>query len=370
MPIYEEAPEDTFDPEADVEDGGWREVSRTAGKDGGPDVFSVEAGEATLVGQFPARKRRDALKKLLGIAEADAGSPYKLRRTVPWAHPEFPWLKCVGASFDTTVHAPNDRGDGKFWPRKAALDPARYPRYTTDYRLCTATLKFAPVPWTVFTDAELESEGGGREYNRYTAVFDGVDPVLELLMADTAPFMKFVEGPGAAVDDAVFGGTLAEFLRQADFMMIWRQVPEEYLMADTGYLPARLMHHMGTVNEESFFGCPAGTLRMNPPRLKRYQQQVWTEDAYGSWCYDVWLSFRYTDPPLGPVAVSPETYSVVSPRRRGHRVFPYGRTGTFWAAERADTTNGAARDYLPMTDFGDLFEHVSDPAFPIPRNPP
>ena len=48
MPIYEEAPENTFDPDADVEDGGWREVSRTAGKDGGP-VETVTRVTRTVV---------------------------------------------------------------------------------------------------------------------------------------------------------------------------------------------------------------------------------------------------------------------------------------------------------------------------------
>lgn len=356
-PFYTEASSDVFT-EAD-----WQEFldQNSLTQPGGGWSFTRKDGTARLQGTIPANKTRSAIQFFNGLAWADVGSPYQLHRTVPPRHPKFPWMRpdrIDGVGYNpmgTNYTAPD--GTTSIRPKKTGLIPSeplsRYLHYTQEL----VTVHFAPHNYGFFTDAQMD---GRVEYFRNCEVFTEITPTLELLLADTAKYIKFLEGvdeTGASLVNTQFPGQVAERLEKIDMVMGWYDVPWHYVA--NPFVPNKIKDRIGTVNENDPWlgpgGFPKGTLLLDGVRVRKSQQQAWipTDSSPATlflpFTVDLFFCFKFFDPPRGTGSAT--TF-------RGWNLFPWARSGKWWSAAR---NGNAATPYIRFTDFDKLFEHVLKP---------
>ena len=219
------------------------------------------------------------------------------------------------------------------------------------------------------------------EYKRYCS-FD-TDPSMESLQADGSSQLMFAEHntpittpPSIAADDPfgkAFPAPIAELMGKTALTITWLQVPHNYLSTDpdillldkwlgkyssgntpNNYSEWKFPPRLGTVNSDFFLGYYPGTLLLRAVKAVPILFPVTTADPYDlatGWnLMGVWEHF---DPLKGT------TYGPASPYR-GHRIFPYARTGYWYYATRDGTVTG--REMLPLTDHWKVFQNVNDPS--------
>jgi hypothetical protein len=343
-----EAPADLFT----ISD--WQELMDQADP-AGPDVLSLASGEATLVGQIPANKARTALSFFLGYSYADNTFPFKLHRVQPARHPMWPWLYVTSAQF----HRHNPAGSALNVNNQAsvpAIDPYKITK-TGRYQKIWVQLHFEPLPYVTFDDNDpifLGPQYSGAEWARNCDIYKESSPNLETLNATVGRYLKFFEGPpGLAVPPKDFPGTINEYKISTNLVVSWKNVPEDYVF-DTFLYATKIVPRIGTVNRNTFFGCPPGTLLLLPPKYSKYVQPIRTNFGFNQFGYDVDFNFGLFDPKPG----------VAVPYFRGWQLMP-------WVENATPGTNGGVSwlgvkrpdgsAYLPNSEFADLFKHWSAP---------
>lgn len=316
----------------------------------------------THIFDLPFNKKYDCRRKCLGYAYPDTGSPWALHRVNPIPHPEERHLFC--ASIDIAGWNPEgvDQGLGAFKGGYPApyLDPPPtagtilFPRVST-YSRARATAKFRPHPYPFVSDADMVA-GGLQEYYRNAAIFESCDPVLDVLLADTVPFLQWAEGEagGPNAGDLIPSQT-PEYIQRATFVMVWYHVPYDFIA--NPFLPSKIMACVGHVNEEDdWLGVfPTGTLRLEAPRFRKaLQAHIRVNPALPlankAFVYDVVLPFTWIDPT--------PALGVGSSEFRGWNLFPFGPNGKYYSVERTGTT-GSSLPYFPFAAFDDMFTHIS-----------
>lgn len=344
--FYPEPSQTTFLPATD-----WEE-DYASDQPGGGDSFSRDSGEAILVGSIPFNKRRSARNVILGYAYADTGSPWALHRAIPWRHPTYPEMRASEVHF----RGYNPLGVGtnpNNKPYYAAAVPTEDLTRQMNYSRAHATVRFKPHPYLFLTDTQL---AGAAEYNRNAAVFDTLDPSLELLLADTEPFLKFAEGPQSGID---FPGAIPEYIAKCLFVLAWFDVPYEFVAAP--YIPSKIMQCIGYTNSVDDWlnggisgrGFPKGTLLLEAPRIRKKQQPIWTINDQAPFMVDIFFPFKYFDPT--------PALGVGSSLFRGWNLFPFARTGNYYSVVRKDT---ASTPFLGFKNFDAMFTHVLGPVTP------
>lgn len=325
--------------------------------------WARDDASVTLIGDVPAAKKYDARRKMLGYAYADAATPWAMHRVNPLPHNEERMLRCVIAD----IAGYNPYGAVQPDATTKAGYPAPYltpsplpgtillPRIST-YTRAKCTLKFKPHAYPFIEDADMVS-GGLSEVYRNTAFFDSCDPLLELLLTDTqAPFLEWAEtAAGGPTVGAKITAQMPEYVQKASFVAVWYGVPQDYIIDSTvtSYIPSKIMAGMGKVNDATWYGFPAGTLRLEAPRFRKSVQAVIRLDPTAAtyripFSFDVSLPFTY---------LNPDT-SLTSPLYHGWNVFPYGPDGKWYSIRRTGSAHGP---YFPSYDFNKLFDHVQKP---------
>ena len=356
---WEPVPSDEiWDPLANS--GDWTEVASEGGPEPGGS-WARDDASVTYVGDIPFAKRYDARRKMVGYAYADTAYPYQLHRVNPIPHPDERQLRCVSVdiggynpegveqpdlSFKSGYPAPYITGV----PAGTIL----FPRSPT-YSRARCTLRFRPHAYPFLTDAAMVA-GSLPEVFRNTAFFDSCDPVLDLLVTDGDPFLEWAETAtdGPTVGDKITSQT-PEYIQRANFVAIWYHVPIEFIIDPSSYLPAKIMAGVGLVNDSTWYGFPAGTLRLEAPRFRKVTQAAIRIDpslaSAPPYVYDVVLPFSWVDP----------TPAAATPLFRGWNLFPFSSTGKFFSLRRSGSSPGTPLPYFAGYDFNKLFEHVSAP---------
>jgi hypothetical protein len=334
---------------------------------GGGGSWSRDDASITLVGHVPWKKRYDARRKCLGYAWADTATPWELHRVNPIPHPDERQLRCV--SCDIVGFNPDgvDQGSGNtgFGVAAPYLDPAppagtillpHSPTYTRGH----ATLKFRPHPYTFLSDAEMTSLAAPPyptrlpEFYRNTAVFETCDPVLDVLLADTQPFLEWAEGEaGGPTSGQAIPSQTPEYIQRATLVMAWFHVPLDFIA--NPYLPSKIMSCVGATNDEANWlqVFPKGSMRLEAPRFRKYTQpHIRTDPAQpltNTYVVDVFLPFTWIDPTPG----------LGSPVFRGWNLFPFGPNGKYYSVKRTNS-GGTPLPYFPFKKFDAMFTHVGD----------
>ena len=320
---------------------------------GGGASFSRDDGEATLVGTIPYEKIRSARNQILGYAWADDSTPWALHRVPPWRHPIFPEQRASDVHFQG------------YNPEGVATNPHREPRLDaavpTDtlsrfvrYSRAVTTIRFKPYPYLFLTDTQL---AGAAEYNRNTAIFDTLDPVLELLLAESQPFLSWID-VGAPPGD--LNAPVPEYIAKCLFVIATFDVPWEFIA--NPFIPSKIMACIGKANGTDDWlnggvpgnGFPKGTLLLEAPRVKQKLQPIWTINDRSPKLVDLYFPFKYVSP----------TPAATSPTYRGWNLFPFSRTGKFWSVGRKDSTDVPKAPYIPFANFDAMWTHVNSPVAP------
>lgn len=356
------APTDIWDPLANQTPAGggdWVEEASPR-EPGGGEMWARDDASVTLVGHIPYKKAYDARRKILGYAYADTGSPWALHRVNPLPHPRERHLSAVTCDIigiNPWAVAQPDASTAAGYPAPY-LDPAPaagtilLPRIST-YSRALCTIKFKPHPYPFVTDATMVSNGWNESY-RNCAIFDSIDPVLEVLLTQSDPFLVWADAAssGAPAVGQTINAQLPEYIQKATYVAIWYHVPYEFVISSsTGFQPTKLMDGVGHVNSATWNGFPAGTIRFEAPRFRKAVQAVIRTDPtvyYVPYVYDIVLPFTWVDPTPAPILGGG------SPTYRGWNMLPFSNTGKWYAAKRQ--TNGDP--YFPTYDFNKLFQHV------------
>ncbi|NCW80336.1 MAG: hypothetical protein EBV68_00480 [Betaproteobacteria bacterium] len=342
--VYPEDPDDEFDL---VDD--WKE--RIDSLAPGTESFSLEAGEATTPIQIPWNKARDALRKILGFDYADKAAPWALHRENPTYHGRFPWLTAANCTFQGVEPSYNDSQGG--FLVEGLFDNPPSP-YVAKYSTIFGTVRFRDVPWEIRPDSSTPTAADEIKRNVY---FD-CDPSIEVLSAEGASFLKFIEGtPAADPATSSVPAPLGTLLAKTNFILNWMRVPHDYISDDPNILnPVKILACVGRVNSAAFgpFTRP-GTLLMMPPKFERFRYPVCTVDGISNFFgWNVRIPLQYFNPDKGVANTPPGT----SPYY-GHNLMPYRADLKWYMAIRGPgTTVTTDNTFLPQADFNDIFRHA------------
>lgn len=355
--------------------GDWCELSERDQPGSGGTYTRDDAAE-TIVGHVPWQKRYQARAALLGYAYGGSNAPYyDMIRVNPIPHPEEVQLRPDSVDFSgyNLMGAPLSGGGSNvsyYVPYNSANSFNRRPNYTR----ALTTIKYRPHSYPYLTDAEMLSfaaaNGYSRrlpEYYRNTTIFESTDPVLQTIAANSEPFMEWADipdapyattGPQQGTTNAL-EGTVPVLFSQAQLVMVWHDVPYEYIA--NPFLPSKIMARIGTVNSNTnlasggtpganwlgFF--PRGTLKLEAPRIvRKVQSQIRTNSPlYLPFVCDVFFPFSYQDPTPAPVNGGG------SPFARGWNLFLWNFTNLWYSIRRR---SAPTKSLFDETDFDALFQ--------------
>ncbi|MBN9522480.1 hypothetical protein J0H58_28825 [bacterium] len=353
----------------------WKEMV-DATQPGGGDHVTAKEQEAVLVGLVPFNKVLGAEKWFLGHSWCDADTPYALHRQPPCRHPRRPTLYAFSFSsvgFVPKTHPPDltddtdpETGDqvvadptGGTWKKSEYTGPDAAALYYSEYQYALCTVRFRSFGRMRFLpDAYIAAYPTPRyayEWLRNTTVEAG--PAVQALQAEGSSNLTFLEGapPGAPPYGQAFPAPLAELTAKTSLSVRWEGVPHEYVSDNPYYLyPAKIIGLLGHINDADFIGNPKGTvLFLSAAFEPALQPLVPADPDEPLTAWDVTFTFEHYDPPKG-VADSPPGTSPY----RGHRVFPWRKTGLHYFAAREDGVS----ELLPLGPLYKIFQHINDPS--------
>jgi hypothetical protein len=356
---YEELEDDHFD-----YGGDWFEWPEGA-QPGGGGAFSASSQEATLVGYVAANPLRAALRYFLGYSqtetsqppdaggeepEVSAGEIYRLRREPPARHPQFPQLYCHAVGFSGL--GIKGVANEPIYLTSPFQDYLGEDLKYASYESYVLTLKFKSYGLTRFlSDEEMDGYDPPYAYEWLRWSSFEVGPAVQALTADGSSQLIFREGGGdphpVAGTDA-FPAPLAELLAKASLTVKWMGVPHDWISDNEYYLfPSKVISLLGHVNDADLFGNPTGTMLFTAATFEPTLFPVAPADPSQPLVgWDVTFVFEQYDPPKG---VEASAY-------RGHRVFPWRKTGKHYYCSREN----AADELLPLGSLYKLFQHVLD----------
>lgn len=384
----------------------WAEVL-AAGKPGGDAGFALEASQDSIVITLPANKVRAAIPHILGYSVADTAAPWLLRRpAVPAAHPRFPHLWADGVSvrltnpvsnksvaYDLTERYPGTTRTDALYKAKedAVVTGTGYgPDYRARYARAELTVRFSEVSYPILRNGDQswdEGYGPDSEWKRFFG-FHEFDPTLDLITAeggtDEASFYfaetddPAADGPTAGSAGSAFNGSVYVRKQQSNFTFLWKNVAEDYTSVGGPLCPQpkRLLAALGCVNDDWFpqaeadGGFAPGTLLFAGVKGKRYQQYLNTNEDFGIWAWDWYLTFAHFDPER-PTAVKDSAGAAIAEatRKRGHLLFPWRQSRKwYYASAGTNVTRGtySGRPALREVDFFNLFRHVKNTTYTTP----
>jgi len=386
--LFVELADDEFDYETD-----WKEtIGNTAPVS---SSFTADEQDTTLTGEIPASKVRSALRYFLGYSYADGSTPYSLHRELPARHPVFPQLYAYSASVTNIGPKPNlTNPDNETYIESPFEGSDGNTMWYGGYNKALLTVKFRSWGRVRFLpDSDIDSYLD--EYKRYCS-FDA-EPSMESLQADGSSQLVFREGGGANQPTppnpanstpptppyTAFPAPIAELMGKTALTVTWLQVPHNYLSTDpdilildrilgkysTGDTPDnystwKYPPRIGTVNADFFLGFYPGTLLLRAVKATPILYPVTCADPYDvATGWNLQMVWEHFDPVKGiAYSVDPANPSGVpiDPNKspyRGHRIFPYARTGQWFYATRAES----GKELLPLVNHWPVFSNVLDP---------
>lgn len=373
---------------------------------GGASSFTTQDSEAVMVIRVLAEQVRSCIVQILGYAWADDATPWRLHRdATPIQHPfySFLWADSVTVQKVGPEGIQNIDGGGNIvlqaklpTDNNRVYSPANYGRYG----FADVTVRFKPLKTMIYA-SDFDSAWApflGQEQLRYFGRL-GTDVGLDLLTVEGAvddSGIAFAEGaysggtgPPTGMNSATnlsgFGGAVFTRREKTTFHCIWKQVPINYTCGEIKFTaadiasfvmpaPLRFVKALGTINKTNFPGANSpykpGTLMLTAVKETVYQQPVRTNSPYGYPAADYEMTFEYFDPTRDCTAVvNPGTAPIDTAVAYGFDLFPYRPTRKWYLATTGDATVRGTQSglrFYPKTEFGDIFQHISNTTYPLP----
>lgn len=238
--------------------------------------FSMEGARATMVLDVAAADANDAIIDLLG--DCTRGQSGKLNRTLPKAHPDFPWLYAsrISSMVGLKPTASKTAAD-------AVYDAEALPYFQsyTKYRL---TVEFEPRPYAVrsddaiwtelygyYQDSDTSSATGtgwvASEWLRFTDI--QVDAQPQLLTVQQGQ-MVFETLSGTSPNGKTFSQFPRLYLPDGKVVVRWFQIPESYVRSTNSHL----RKWIGRINQTAWLDWQKGELLYLGFTQRRYTPPV------------------------------------------------------------------------------------------------
>ena len=350
--------------------------------------YARDDSSETLVGLVPWLKRYSFRMQALGYSYTTAGTPYTLNRVNPLPHPDEGHLYCESVDLSGyNINGDDTAAPGVKTSSVASIVANTFP-FRPPYTRAKATLKFRPHQFPYVTDADMVTYKGTYaarlpEYYRHCSIFDTFDPILQVIAADSEPFLNWVDYPagGASPQPMIPGpvppggtvknttglekGTVPILFSQAQMVMVWHDVPYDYVCKS--YIPERIMACMGKVNSNTnaasggvagdpwLSAFPKGTLKLEAPRIKKTVQghirpAATNLSGLASFNVDIFLPFSYQNPVMAPLMGG------ALPTFQGWNAFLWNKSDKWYALQRIqDVTKGL----FEYADFDYMFTHCN-----------
>lgn len=287
--------------------------------------FTLETARAKskFVIQGPEQEELENLPlSILGDVEYDVGDG-RLQRTLPVAHPQFPWLfashvDVVGIGIK----------DGAIVGEKVTADPELEAPPITDafflYPWYEVAVEFTSRPFPVASDESISIMNGTwyyegnpvgntattvtfpycNEWERFTD-FE-IEPKEQAVQAQQGT-MKFQSTDTSCVGSQIFPGQPRMTLPNQMVRFVWYQVPFRYVLSSNCYFSK----WVGRINQNAWNGYDPGSLlylgwkprKYTPPtqKLNIYQDGVFSVDKWCNIEFNFFLTSRTSkDLPTAP----------------------------------------------------------------------
>lgn len=254
--------------------------------------FGIEGGRAEMTyistEMLTAEDEKDTLLELLG--DVEVGDDGKLHRTLPRAHPRYPWL--FASAVDIQGFGTQDEWGDTSGPEntEAVLEADAMMVEHYAYVKTLLRVTFTPRPYALLADSSIEpadlvwnSEVGGTEpsvdsgeYKRFVDVEIDPAPTIATAQHGMASFKTFSGAP----NNNTFSGHPYIIVPDGQVRIIWYQVPYR-LMLDFDHA---MWTSIGRVNQLEFLGFAPGRLVYLGPKARRYTPCVpaYSDDVYGA----------------------------------------------------------------------------------------
>lgn len=231
--------------------------------------FSVaEGGRASIKLIVDEADMESAVREALGSVTTFGTVIY---RTPPVAHPHWQWMFCErisnieGIEFDAKIDATEEDALFDTYVEVPPLPYyARYKRYEL-------TLEFAPRPYAIIKDANLQTitgswydEAGAQqvkgivcEWQRYLEEY--YKPSAEYLTAAQGQLIwKMNANPAGRVmiDKPIAGGQIRQLIRSTAIDYVWHDVPYSWITDSR----SKQTYGIGYINQNDWLGHKAGSL--------------------------------------------------------------------------------------------------------------
>ena len=253
---------------------------RGAGKTTRDYVIGSDGQSGTGHEALTSRKQLyDAIKELLGdTATYDAATDGRLKRQLPLADPDYPWLFCESIGDIGGFGRPTQTAADALGLMEA--DPVDYSAFYPGYRLSGVT--FTPRPYSVLNDSnirtgtltyhDLEGDTSTKQYAEEWLRFTDVEtvPAGEYLTAAAGQFV--FDAPSSSIDGQPAGnGQLRMFIRKKMVKMTWYQVPYSYVEGiGSATTETYISQGLGCVNQSDFWHWEKGQLLLEGVVVNRY----------------------------------------------------------------------------------------------------
>jgi len=219
-----------------------------------------------------------------GSTPNGGGLQQVLRRQLPMAHPQFPWMVC------TRVDSWQGVGPrGKMFSTFTLPTGPTTTYQTSKYAKLKVVASFTQPKYELLNDVE----GVYNENRRYTWRENSAS--ANFIVIDQGS-MVFTKGPSAGNPFVAPGYAQAEVMETIS--IYWTRVPTDYVLNNNGD-PIRWLNALQKVNSQTFLGYPAGTLLMDSYEYTYYRSpMIWTDAQTRFWC-ELKANFKYFDPPYG-----------------------------------------------------------------------
>lgn len=322
------------------------------------------------------KSKWDHLVPLLqtGIESAKAQSSGKIKRTLPVAHPLFPWLYLRDI----------DNGQGVSFLEKIESDPEGYLEapaleYASKYEWYELQAKFEPRPYAVLDDASItgytisgyEADGDAFTKTAYHEDWRYVEwqrrPAAEYLTADKGQFKWAANGAptGGPADNKSAGvGVIRKLLPSAVWVLKWHCVPYSYVLSDLTYFS----NYIGHVNQQAIWGFGVGEALLQAVNITDIYSPAFPDfTAYSGYTTisqdklcDIEFVLLEAPGRTATVAVTPTNLSHVV---GGHNLAFHAPSSKWYYVENFRTGSmGSGVPIYPSIPFDLLFQNPDGPA--------
>lgn len=247
--------------------------------------FSMQGGRAQMVydvvsdntDEDETDPADECITDMLGaVTNAPGAGGGQLSRSLPKAHPRYPYMNAVRISSMTGVGvATQEDGYGEEDDDNTLPSFAEYPRYRLH-------VDFEQLPYAVFDDSEIDVTTGNVWYDDSGAAVTGAATVFtteytrftdyefrpggNYLTAKQGQMSFFTSSSGTLPFGKAFGDNPRIFMGDGTLLVTWYQVPEYYITSPLSYINM----YKGRINQLPWLLWGPGQIRYDDYTTKRY----------------------------------------------------------------------------------------------------